>query len=149
MVIDFWGDNPFAELDLQFPPVPSGKEIGRKITQKLAILTREMQNLEGRTDEETMRKVQELEAEDKRLKELRKQLIEKVSELEKTLPFDTLLAVQSIAPDLFVQRSARSAVIAQAWRALWSAEDYLTLSDTHRTGFEKDFNYNPLLDGEK
>jgi hypothetical protein len=148
VVIDFWGDNPFAKLDLPFPPVPSGQEIGSRITQKRRLLIRELRGLEGRTDEEAKRRKAQLEAEVECLKELRKQLIDKAKELAGTLPFDTLLAMQSIAPDLFVERAQRSDVIAQAWRALWLEEHDPTLSDTQRQGFEKDFTYNPLLDGE-
>jgi hypothetical protein len=145
LLIDFWGDNPFEELGLSFPPVPSGAEIGKKLNEKKRSLNNRMRKIKDEKDTASEREHERLKAEVKGLQELQRQLVQKANELKEALPFGTLLAVQPIAPTVFAQRSARATVIAQAWRAVWEGEGPL-LSDTQRRDFQKDFTRHSLLD---
>lgn len=145
LFMDFWGDNPFADLDLAFPPLPSSNELSRKIKEKKTFLGNLQRKLSGRSDPQSIKETKEAEARTGELNALQKKLNKKLSELKEALPFDTLLCVQAIAPVVFSQKSARAPIVAQAWGDIWEGDD-MTLSDTQRTSFKKDFTRNPLLD---
>jgi len=120
--------------------------VGRSLDDRQGTMTQELRFLDGHSDEESQRRRIEMEAEFNRLEELRLPLLRKARELREALPFDTLLSLQCISPELFRRRGARASVTAQAWRALWGEEEDLTLSDTVRTSFRRDFTPHPLLD---
>ena len=148
ILFDFWGDNPFAELGLPYPPAPSKMTIYKKIREKTRRPNQELRKLHGHTTQEAKQKVKRLEEEINEWNELKQVFLQKANELTDVIPFDTLLAVQPIAPVVFAERSARAAVITRAWRVLWEDETLL-LSDTQRRGFQKDFTRNPLVDNEE
>jgi hypothetical protein len=148
ILMDFWGDNPFAELGLPYPPAPSKMAIHKKIREKTGIANRELRKLSGHTSREALGKKERLEKEIKDLTDRKKEFIKKANDLADVVPFDTLLAVQPIAPVVFAEQSARASVIALAWRVLWEDETLL-LSDTQRRDFRKDFTPNLLVDSEE
>lgn len=151
LFLDFWGDNPFADLDLPFPPVPSEQQVRLKVNERKTERMNRLRRLQGHKLKEGSKAKEETEQLEKELHDLKvrqREIAVKVRELAVALPFDTLLAVQAIAPHLFFEKSARVAVIAQAWCDL-VGEDAVTLSDTRRLNFEKDFTRNPLLDDSK
>src|SRR5215207_764731 len=120
ILLDFWGDNPFADLDLPFPPVPSEQQVRLKVNERKNERINRLRRLKGREEKDSKAREERerLEKELQDLKALQKNIGVKVKELAAALPFDTLLAVQPIAPRVFLDRSARSAVVAQAWRDL-------------------------------
>lgn len=146
LLIDFWRDNPFKELDLAYPPVPSGNEIGRRIVAKALPIRQRLKKLTGNTTPEALAEAKELKAQKQRLDELRKQLIKKADEIRPYLPFDTLLSVQTPVPQVFVNAALRSAVAAQAWREITAGGGHAYLSDTDREDFAADTRHHPLLD---
>jgi hypothetical protein len=146
LLIDFWRDNPFKELELAFPPVPSGNEIGKKIVAKALPIRQRLKKLTGNTTPEAVAEAKELKAQKHRLDELRKQLIKKADELRPYLPFDTLLSVQTPVPRVFVDAAARSAAAAEAWREITAGGGHCYLSDTDREDFAVDIRNHPLLD---
>lgn len=150
LFLDFWGDNPFADLDLPFPPVPSEQQVRLKVNERKNERLNRLRRLKGREEKDSKAKeeTERLEKELQELKTLQKNIAVKVRDLAVALPFDTLLAVQPIAPRVFSDKSARSPVVEQAWCDL-VGEDAVALSDTRRRNFEKDFTRNALLDDEE
>jgi hypothetical protein len=145
LFLDFFGDNPFAELDLPYPPVPRETEVKQAVTNRITERNNRLRKLDGRSGEKVREETEKLQKELEELKVLRKKVVIKVKELATALPFDTLLAVQSIAPRVYFHTPARAAVIAQAWSDL-AGNNGAVLSETRRTNFEKDFKQNALLD---
>lgn len=147
LFLDFFGDNPFAELDLPFPPLPTEQQVKNKIKEKKADAGKRQLKLKDQKDEKSREEFERLKKQSIGLQELQKRLSVKIREMAAALPFDTLLAVQPIAPRVFFDKAARAAVVAQAWHDLLG-DDGAALSDTRRKNFEKDFTRNALLDYE-
>ncbi len=144
--IDFWGENPFTEIGLSIPPVPSGDEISKKIRELQGPHNQRTRKLHGRKDEESVKESEKLQAEIKRLNALRSELVKKAQDLAEALPFDTLLAIEPVAPVVFSRPGTRASIVAEAWSDIWGEEDYFSLSDLQRSNFRKDFARNSLLD---
>jgi hypothetical protein len=144
--IDFWKDNPFRELDLDLPPVPTGEQIATKIRARGAPIRQELDALNGHTDAESQARTKTLEAEKARLDEVRKELVKRSDEMRKTLAFDTLLSVQSPAPRLFGSPAMRCAAGAALWRECGGSGRELPLSDTDRDDFDSDIHPCDPLD---
>jgi len=146
LLIDFWRDNPFKELELAFPPVPSGNDIGKKVVALTAPIRKRLKKLQGNESPEAKDEIKELEEKKLRLAELRKVLVKKAEEMRTSLPFETLLSVQIPVPRVFTDAAARSATASEAWRELSAGLGLSPLSDTDREDFTSDMRQHPVLD---